>query len=84
MYTAEEQDVAKKILKYLQKNPEAKDTMTGIQWWLWRPIGTKVARAVTFLLSAELLVEIKRTGLPPYYCVNPDKSREISNLLRKT
>lgn len=84
LYSEDEKDAAKKILEYLQNYPEAKDTMIGIQWWLWRSISMNIERAVSFLLSEELLVETKRTGLPPYYCVNPDKSDEIAMLLRKT
>lgn len=84
LYTADEKEMAKRILEYLHSYPEAKDTMIGIQWWLWRSINMNVERAVLFLVSSELLIETNRTGLPPYYCVNRDKNDEISRLLGST
>jgi hypothetical protein len=76
------------ILRYLEKHPDAKDTLEGIEeWWLLRE-GTKgglaeVESAVSFLLSKDLLVETRREGLPPYFQLNQNKQSEVSRILAK-
>lgn len=77
-WTAEERDIARAILRYLETHPEAKDTLAGIaHWWLGleggeRTIG-EVERAVSFLCSEGHLLETRRKGLPPYYQLYPEK-----------
>ena len=49
------------ILSYLSKNPEAKDTIDGIQWWILRECvdlnAEQIRRTVDELVLEELLVE---------------------------
>jgi hypothetical protein len=86
-YSAEEREIARDILRYLEKHPEAKDTLEGIvQWWLSRERVerrlTKVERAVSFLLFQDLILETRRIGLPPYYRLNHEKEKEIVEILK--
>jgi len=83
----EEIQIACAILRYLQAHPEAKDTLDGIaQWWLVREWTERrvaeVERAVSFLVTEELVLQTTRTGLPPYYQLNDQKSTEISKILQ--
>jgi len=87
MSADEEIEIARAILRYLQGHPEAKDTLEGIaQWWLLREWTERrvaeVERAVSFLVSEELVLQTSRTGLPPYYQLNDEKGREISDILK--
>jgi hypothetical protein len=84
--TAEGQAVACAILRYLNKHPDAKDTLHGIaQWWLLRewsePRLAEIRRAVGFLLSKDLIVETRRKGLPPCYRLNQERREEIATML---
>ncbi len=83
----DEVEIARAVLRYLQDHPAAKDTLDGIaQWWLLREWSEwkikQVERAVSFLVSQELVVESSRVGLSPYYQINKGKQREISNMLK--
>lgn len=71
------------MLSYLQEHPDAKDTLEGIaQWWLLRQCSERklaeVKRGVSVLLAQGLIVEIRRGGLSPYYCLNKAKGQEKS------
>jgi hypothetical protein len=82
-YSAKEQQTGWEILRYLMKHPEAKDTIEGIaKWWIERerrqPTLKEVERALSFLLSKDLILQTQRKGLPPYYGLNPQKLEEIS------
>lgn len=78
--------IAREILRYLECHPEAKDTMDGtVQWWLrqqgnarWRQ---DVQRAVAVLCSRSLILETRRTGVPPYYQLNPQQREAITKVL---
>ena len=85
-YTAPGWDLAREILRYLEGHPAAKDTVDGIaQWWLRRVGGAHgrrdVERAVALLCSHDLILETRRTGLPPYYQRNPQQRGAIARLL---
>jgi hypothetical protein len=86
-YATQDVEIARAILRYLQAHPEAKDTLDGIaQWWLLREWTERkvaeVERAVSFLVTEELVLQTTRTGLPPYYQLNGQKSTEISRILQ--
>src|SRR5205085_12125644 len=62
-----EHQIGREILRYLEKYPDAKDTLEGIaQWWLLKSLAAKkvmeVERAVAFLLAEGLIVETRREG----------------------
>jgi hypothetical protein len=85
-YTAADRELARAILRYLEAHPEAKDTVDGIaQWWLL-PEGNErllvhVERAVSWLLSQGLMLEIRRPGVPPYYQRHPQQREAITRFL---
>ena len=85
----EDIEIARAILRYLKEHPEAKDTLDGIaQWWLVREWTERrraeIERAVSFLVSKELIVQTSRTGLPPCYQLNNEKGKEISRVLKSS
>ncbi len=86
---AKELEIARAILRYLRSHPEAKDTLDGIaQWWLLREWTERrvaeVERAVSFLVTEELVLQTGRIGLPPYYQLNHQKGTEISEILESS
>ena len=86
-YTDEDRALARAILRYLEAHPEAKDTVEGIvQWWLlqeWNErLLVQVERAVSLLLSQDLMLEIRRPGVPPYYQRHPQHREAITKLLQ--
>jgi DNA-binding response OmpR family regulator len=78
---------ARAILRYLEAHPEAKDTVEGIaQWWLlheWNePLRVHVERAVSLLLSQNLMLEIRRPGVPAYYQRHSQQREAITTFLQ--
>ena len=85
-YTAADRELARAILYYLEAHPEAKDTIEGIaQWWLlhaWHErLLVQVERAVALLLSQDLILEIRRPGVPPYYQRHAQQREAITTFL---
>ena len=83
---AQETEIARAILRYLQVHPEAKDTLEGIaQWWLLREWTTRkfqqIEASVSDLVAEGLVVERRREGSPPYYWLNGAKQDEIARIL---
>lgn len=84
---SEERELAREILRYLERHPDAKDTLEGIaHWWLRRQQTNRllgeVERALSFLVSEGLILQTRRKGSPPYYRLNRQKRREISSVLK--
>ena len=80
--------VARAILQYLHKNPNAQDTLAGIaQWWLPRQqIRTEAATvkdALGLLLAEELILEVMGRDLQSHYRLNDSKWAEIESMLEK-
>jgi hypothetical protein len=85
--TAEARSIAREILCYLEKHPEAKDTIDGIaQWWLRREGSERLRRdveqAVVWLCSQGLILETRRKGVPPYYQRNSQQRKAIAKILK--
>ena len=79
--------IAREILRYLDLNPEAKDTLDGIaQWWLRRAPSAQVLqdveRAVIWMLGQGVLLESRRPGMPPYYRLHPQPRETITKFLK--
>ena len=85
-YTVEDRETAREILRYLVKHPKAKDTLEGIaHWWLEeeRSERMNVERALSFLVSQGLILEMRRKGLPPYYQLRPRRRAAALKILRE-
>jgi hypothetical protein len=79
--------VACRILEYLERNPNAQDTLEGIvEWWLlYRYTKGNVARvkeALEELVTAGLVLGRRGKESRIYYKLNPQKPKEISTFLR--
>jgi hypothetical protein len=80
--------VARAILQYLHKNPNAQDTLAGIaQWWLpkqqIRTEAATVKDALVLLLKDELIREVTGRDLQSHYRINDCKWAEIESMLEK-
>lgn len=79
-------NVKLKILRYLIKNPNAKDTLRGIcDWWLLEEGIDEtieiVSNAIELLLSQQLLLVDKKHGTEELYQINEAKREEILKIL---
>lgn len=82
------QQITYRILAYLAKNPDAKDTLKGIsEWWLSEqpgpPNAAAVEEAVASLVRDGLVEASAREGAQTYYKVNPERLEEIKTLLTR-
>lgn len=78
-------NVAKRVLRFLQSNPGAKETLEGIaEWWLMQERITEavnqVSEAVAWLVAKGYL-ERKNSGISTIYKINPSKRSDIARLL---
>lgn len=79
--------VAQKILRYLNENPNAADTVDGIlEWWLLkqsmvddRPV---VERALSALLARDLIRAVHSADSRRHYQLNVDRLEECRKFLR--
>jgi hypothetical protein len=79
--------IAREILGYLERYPEATDTIEGIaQWWLRREGNERVLwdveQAVAWLCAQGFVLETHRPGVPPYYRRNAQQREAIAKLLQ--
>lgn len=86
-FSQEDLVMARMILSYLVKNPDAKDTIHGIaQWWLLNEKIDQtlysILNALNFLISKDLVREYNLHGDCIYYQVNKDKLDNIVDLLK--
>jgi Fe2+ or Zn2+ uptake regulation protein len=76
--------IARAILLYLQKNPDAQDTLAGItEWWLPKQMTVKTAtvkEALALLIADELILEVKGKDAQSHYRLNDRKRNEIEAL----
>jgi hypothetical protein len=82
-------EIARKILIYLEQNPEAQDTIEGIlNWWiLERTVHyekIRVEQVIDELVSRNFIVARQIAGLPIRYSLNPSKLEEIRLSYRKS
>jgi hypothetical protein len=78
----EETDIRISILRFLSKNPEAKDTLEGMLWWVMLDqceVGIHQVRKVAVRLVREGLLTSKRIGSqgPVYYTLNRARLSDI-------
>lgn len=80
--------VARDILAYLAKNPDARDTVEGIvEWWLLEQKiehqTALVKDALGHLVARGLVIQHVGEDARTYYALNRQKLREISVLLNE-
>jgi hypothetical protein len=79
--------IARAILQYLHKNPDAQDTLAGIaEWWLPNqitPQATTVKEALALLIADELVVEVKGKDAQSHYRINDRKWNQIETILEQ-
>jgi hypothetical protein len=79
--------IARAILQYLHKNPDAQDTLAGIaEWWLPNqitPQATTVKEALALLIADELVVEVKGKDAQSHYRINDRKWAQIETILEQ-
>ena len=85
-FSTDDLSMAKNILSYLAKNPEAKDTIHGIaQWWLLNEkidhTLYSILNALNLLISKDLVREFDLHGDCIYYQINKEKLKNIVDLL---
>ena len=77
--------IARAILQYLHKNPDAQDTLAGItQWWLPKHMTVQavtVKEALTLLIADKLILEVKGKDAQSHYRLNDRKWNEIEAIL---
>ena len=81
--------VARAILQYLHKNPNAQDTLAGIaEWWLPRQQittqATTVKDALALLLADELILEVRGKDSRSHYRINDRKWAQIETRLEQS
>ncbi|OPY75228.1 MAG: hypothetical protein A4E65_03609 [Syntrophorhabdus sp. PtaU1.Bin153] len=82
----EKVQIARDILVYLSKHPDAQDTLEGIvEWWLLEQMiarhMTAVKEALAELVDRELVIEIKSADSRIRYRSNGEKHREIKAMV---
>jgi hypothetical protein len=79
--------IARAILQYLHKNPDAQDTLTGIaEWWLPNQITTQattVKEALALLIADQLVLEVKGKDSQSHYRINDRKWAQIETILKQ-
>lgn len=79
-------EVARGILDYLRRHPEAQDTAAGISEW-WLPKGKietplkEVESALEELVAEQFILERASRNSQTHYRMNANKVREIEALL---
>jgi hypothetical protein len=87
MYEVKRSIVARAILDYLRKHPDAQDTVDGItEWWLPEEkikSGAAIVReALNGLVEEGLVLERKGKDSQIHYRINRRKAKEIAALLK--
>lgn len=82
-------EVARAIVGYLWKHPDAQDTLLGIcQWWLpkeqMKSQTITVAEALSDLVTRGLIVERKGTDSQIHYRINRPKLQQVRAFLKET
>ena len=79
-------EVALKILRYLEQNPDAADTFEGIlDWWLPKQSimeqEGRVQQALDLLVTRRLLLTKRLSGARKLYRLNKDRITDIRRLI---
>ncbi len=88
MCLLEKEEIARAILGYLARNPEAQDTLPGIiEWWLLdhqiRTRTAEVKEVVDQLVAERLLLKRMGTDSQTHYRINPRKYTRVVELIKE-
>ena len=86
--TRKEEETARRILSYLLKHPEARDTIEGMtRWWLLEEEIherlAEISQGLSSLVRQGLILEERRGASLPLYRLNPDKRDEVRTLVER-
>lgn len=81
-------DLARRILAYLDENPDANDTSEGIaEWWLLereiREQQDQVEAALSELAAEGWVIASRRADARVHYRLNPDRAQELREHLAR-
>src|SRR5215467_8912306 len=82
----EEEEIARLIVRYLSRHPEAKDTREGIATWWLRQQQIEYAiqavhRALDVLLRRGLILEHRGPDLRSYFSINSERLDDVAQFL---
>ena len=88
MCLLEKEEIARAILGYLARNPDAQDTLPGIiEWWLLdhqiRTRTAEVKRVIDGLVAERLILERKGSDFQTHYRINPRKHHRVATLIKE-
>jgi hypothetical protein len=80
-------EVSLRILRYLEQNPNAADTLDGIlEWWLPKQSIYEqekiVQQALDGLIEQELIITKRSTDMRKHYRLNTERLREIRQMIK--
>jgi hypothetical protein len=89
MCLLEKEEIARAILGYLARNPEAQDTLPGIvEWWLLdhqiRTRTVEVKEAIDQLVADRLILKHKGIDAETHYRINPRQYGRVEELIKKS
>jgi hypothetical protein len=88
MCLLEKEEIARAVLSYLARNPNAQDTLPGIiEWWLLdhqiRTRTAEVKSVVDQLVAERLILKSKGRDLQTHYRINPRRQSRITTLIEE-
>lgn len=88
MCLLEKEEIARAILGYLARNPDAQDTLPGIiEWWLLdhqiRTRTAEVKEVIDQLVADRLILKRKGTDLVTHYRINPRQFSRVEELIKE-
>jgi hypothetical protein len=88
MSLLDKEEIARAILSYLSRNPNAQDTLPGIvEWWLLdHQIRTRTAlvkEVIDQLVADRLILKRKGTDSVTHYRINPRQYDRVVELIRE-
>src|ERR1051325_7367031 len=88
MCLLDKKEIARAILGYLARNPQAQDTLPGIiEWWLLdhqiRTQTPEIKRIVDELGAERLILRHRGSDLQHHYRINPRRQRRIAALIEE-
>jgi hypothetical protein len=88
MCLLEKEEIARAVLSYLARNPDAQDTLPGIvEWWILdhqiRARTAAVKEVIDELVAEKLVLKHKGSDLQTHYRINPRRYRRVEELIKE-